>query len=105
MYKRQELNGDGAEKLKKYQYIFVDESQRIYISAFEKIIKEVVSESKTVVFAYDYVQSLSKTEESRNIPAKLKEVDGFIEYMLSDKIRTSKEIRSQMKVLDLPQMI
>lgn len=94
IFSAKELNGDGAEKLKKYQYIFVDESQRIYISAFEKIIKEVVSESKTVVFAYDYVQSLSKTEESRNIPAKLKEVDGFIEYMLSDKIRTSKEIAS-----------
>ena len=71
-----------------------DRSQRIYISAFKKILEEVISESKTVIFAYDYVQSLSKAEVNRNIPAKLKEVDGFIEYMLSDKIRTSKEIAS-----------
>lgn len=94
IFSAKELNGDGAERLKRYQYIFVDESQRIYTSAFEKIIKEVVSESKTAVFAYDYVQSLSKTEVNRNIPAKLQEIDGFIEYTLSDKIRTSKEIAS-----------
>ena len=57
-------------------------------------IKEVISESKTVIFAYDYAQSLSITEEERNIPAKLQKIDGFTEYTLSDKIRTSKEIAS-----------
>lgn len=88
------LNGDGVENLKRYQFIFVDESQRIYSSTFEKIIKEVISESKTVIFAYDYAQSLSITEEERNIPAKLQKIDGFTEYTLSDKIRTSKEIAS-----------
>ena len=88
------LNGDGVENLKRYQFIFVDESQRIYSSTFEKIIKEVISESKTVIFAYDYAQSLSITEEERNIPAKLQKIDGFMEYTLSDKIRTSKEIAS-----------
>ena len=94
IFSAKELNGDGAKILKKYQYIFVDESQRIYTSTFEKIIEEVSSESKTVIFAYDYVQSLSKTEENRNIPSMLQKVDGFMEYMLSDKIRTSKEIAS-----------
>lgn len=88
------LNGDGVENLKRYQFIFVDESQRIYSATFEKIIKEVISESKTVIFAYDYAQSLSITEEERNIPAKLQKIDGFMEYTLSDKIRTSKEIAS-----------
>ena len=81
------------------QYIFVDESQRIYEYTFRKIIDEVVSESKVAVFAYDYVQSLSKAEERRNIPEKLHEVNGFIEYMLSDKIRTSKEIASFTSVM------
>lgn len=89
-----DLNGEGHKILKQYQYIFVDESQRIYEATFRKIIDEVVSESKVAVFAYDYVQSLSKTEVRRNIPEKLHEVNGFIEYMLSDKIRTSKEIAS-----------
>lgn len=89
-----DLNGEGHKILKRYQYIFVDESQRIYESTFRKIIDEVVSESKVAVFAYDYVQSLSKAEVRRNIPEKLHEVNGFIEYMLSDKIRTSKEIAS-----------
>lgn len=89
-----ELNGEGYKILKKYEYIFVDESQRIYEVAFRKIIDEVISESKVAVFAYDYVQSLSKAEERRNIPNKLHEISGFTEYMLSDKIRTSKEIAS-----------
>ena len=94
IFSAKELNGDGVENLKRYQFIFVDESQRIYSSTFEKIIKEVISESKTVIFAYDYAQSLSITEEERNIPAKLQKIDGFTEYTLSDKIRTSKEIAS-----------
>lgn len=94
IFSAKELNGDGVENLKRYQFIFLDESQRIYSSTFEKIIKEVISESKTVIFAYDYAQSLSITEEERNIPAKLQKIDGFIEYTLSDKIRTSKEIAS-----------
>lgn len=94
IFSAKELNGDGVENLKRYQFIFVDESQRIYSSTFEKIIKEVISESKTVIFAYNYAQSLSITEEERNIPAKLQKIDGFTEYTLSDKIRTSKEIAS-----------
>lgn len=94
IFSAKELNGDGVENLKRYQFIFVDESQRIYSSTFEKIIKEVISKSKTVIFAYDYAQSLSITEEERNIPAKLQKIDGFTEYTLSDKIRTSKEIAS-----------
>lgn len=94
IFSAKELNGDGVENLKRYQFIFVDESQRIYSSTFEKIIKEVISESKTVIFAYDYAQSLSITEEERNIPAKLQKIDGFMEYTLLDKIRTSKEIAS-----------
>lgn len=94
IFSAKELNGDGVENLKRYQFIFVDESQRIYSSTFEKIIKEVISESKTVIFAYDYAQSLSITEEERNIPAKLQKIDGFTEYTLSNKIRTSKEIAS-----------
>ena len=94
IFSAKELNGDGVENLKRYQFIFVDESQRIYSSTFEKIIKEVISESKTVIFAYDYAQSLSITEEERNIPAKLQKIDGFMVYTLSDKIRTSKEIAS-----------
>lgn len=89
-----ELNGEGYKILKQYEYIFVDESQRIYEGAFRKIIDEVISESKVAVFAYDYVQSLSKAEERRDIPNKLHEISGFTEYMLSDKIRTSKEIAS-----------
>lgn len=94
IFSAKELNGVGAKRLESYQYIFVDEAQRIYDSTFKKILEEVIDKSKAVVFAYDYVQALSKAEEKRNIPAKLQKIDGFVEYKLSDKIRTSKEIAS-----------
>lgn len=89
-----ELNGEKGKILNQYRYIFVDESQRIYEETLKKIINEVISRSKVAVFAYDYAQSLSRAEEMRNIPNKLQDIDGFIEYKLSDKIRTSKEIVS-----------
>ena len=88
------LNGDGVNRLQNYQYFFVDESQRIYVSAFKKIIDEVSLKNKTVIFSYDYEQSLSKSEKRCNIPNKLNQIDGFIEYKLLGKIRTSKEISS-----------
>ena len=94
IYAAKDLNGEGNGILTQYQYIFVDESQRIYQTTFQKIVEEIISKSKKVIFCYDYEQSLSKTEEETNIPDNLRKIDGFIEYKLSVKIRTSKEIAS-----------
>ena len=94
-----ELNGDGHKLLEKYDFIFVDESQRIYKSAVDKIVNEVSQKGKTAIFSYDFVQSLSYTEEKRNIPDVLSQINGFREYSLSEKIRTSKELASFYKTL------
>lgn len=94
-----ELNGDGHKLLEKYDFIFVDESQRIYKSAVDKIVNEVSQKGKTAMFSYDFVQSLSYTEEKRNIPDVLSQINGFREYSLSEKIRTSKELASFYKTL------
>ena len=82
---------------KKWGILIKKESESLIFTGLKiprDYLTKVISESKTVIFAYDYAQSLSITEEERNIPAKLQKIDGFTEYTLSDKIRTSKEIAS-----------
>lgn len=94
-----ELNGTGSNFLSSYDFIFVDESQRIYESAVDKIIKEVFDNGKVVIFSYDFGQTLSHAEENRNIPDMLRSINGFREYSLSEKIRSSKEIASFYRTL------
>ncbi len=89
-----ELNNKENNILDNYDYFFIDESQRIYTSALKKIIKEVREKNKISIFAYDFEQSLSKAENRRRIPEKLKQQESFVEYKLSDRIRTSREIAS-----------
>lgn len=97
-----ELNGNGSDLLLDYDFIFVDESQRIYESTVKKIIETVFDGGKTAIFSYDFGQALSYTEENRNIPDLLRKTEGFHEFSLSEKIRTSKEIASFYKnLLDL----
>lgn len=97
-----ELNGDGGNLLFNYDFIFVDESQRIYESTVNKIVETALTSNKTAIFSYDFGQALSYTEEKRNIPDILRNTEGFREFSLSEKIRTSKEIASFYKnLLDL----
>ena len=94
-----DLNGNGGDLLLKYDFIFVDESQRIYESSADKIIKVASDNRKVVVFSYDFGQALSHAEENRNIPNMLRMINGFQEFSLSEKIRTSKEIASFYRTL------
>lgn len=97
-----ELNGDGSNLLHDYDFIFIDESQRIYESTVKKIIETVLNSGKTAIFSYDFGQALSYTEEKRDIPNLLRNTERFCEFSLSEKIRTSKEIASFYKnLLDL----
>lgn len=79
----------------KYPIVCVDETQRLYKSSLDLIL-EAYSEGKiqTCIFSYDFAQSLSKTEVRRNNPGRLNELKDFIEFKLTDKIRTNKEIHS-----------
>ena len=86
-----------------FQFIFVDESQRMHYESLNKII-DAVNNNKIALFSYDYEQYLSIREKNRNIPQKLKEMNCFEGYELSDRIRTSREIASFCKsLLDLNQ--
>lgn len=82
------------QTIKDYEYIFVDESQRIYKSTFETIINMHTQGKAICIFSYDYTQVLSYAEENRNIPELLRNKEDFVEKRLTDKIRTNKEVTS-----------
>lgn len=94
-----DLKGDGSNILLNYDFILVDESQRIYVSAVDAIKKIALENGKVVIFSYDFGQALSHAEEKRDIPSILRQIEGFQEFSLSEKIRTSKEIASFYKTL------
>ena len=54
---------------------------------------------KVCVFSYDYFQILSKTEQRRNIPAKLDALPEFTELKLSGRIRSNREMNSFIQTL------
>lgn len=91
-----------------YKFIFVDETQRIYSSALEKIVGAIEMNKAHAIFSYDTFQTLSYREEEREIVSKLYQAIGFQERVLSDKIRTNKEIASFIRLLidlnDKPQI-
>lgn len=95
------------ELIEKYRFVLVDETQRLYRSALNVILDSFNLKTVTVcVFAYDFVQVLSKKERQRNNPAKLNAISGFKEFELSTRIRSNKEIfsfvRNMMILSDNP---
>lgn len=98
----------GNIDLAQYKFIFIDETQRIYTNTLDMILEEANENRAYIVFSYDNFQTLSHREENRKIVDKLHKVIGFKERMLSDKIRTNKEISSFIRLLidlrDKPQV-
>ncbi len=82
-----------------YQYILIDEAQRMSEKTLTFIKALANSKVKLYVFSYDYFQILSKTEQRRNIPAKLAELSGFKELKLSGRIRSNSEMNSFIQTL------
>ncbi len=95
------------ELIEHYKYILVDETQRLYKSALDIIIESFnLGKVSVCVFAYDFVQVLSKKERQRNNPGRLKSISGYKEFELSTRIRSNKEIfsfvRNMMILADKP---
>ncbi len=85
-----------------YRFVFVDEAQRIYPSDLKKILEAAKKYRIFVLFSYDYFQTMSRAEQHRNVPEKLKQIEGFQERKLSDKIRSNEEMASFIRnLLDL----
>lgn len=96
-----------AEWISKRQILCVDETQRLYSTAIDLILKSFF-DRKIIgcIFSYDYTQALSKSELGRNNPKRLKEIVGYSEECLTERIRTNKElcsfIRNMLRLYDTP---
>lgn len=77
-----------------YNFILVDESHRIYEEQFNKICESLIQHDQTCIFSSDPEQILSSAEKSRNIVNKIQNLNLSGEFVLSEKIRTNKELHS-----------
>lgn len=83
--------------LDKYKYILVDETQRIYLTIFNKICEEVSKNNKICIFSIDQNQVLSKSEKNADIFSKIHRLPLLEDLSLSGKIRTNQELASFIK--------
>lgn len=94
-------NSFGEKKIvqDRYQFLLVDEAQRMSENALEFIRSVTGNGIRICVFSYDYFQILSKTEQRRNIPARIATLPGFTELKLSGRIRSNREMNSFIQTL------
>lgn len=83
----------------RYQFLLIDEAQRMSENALEFIRSITGNGIRICVFSYDYFQILSKTEQRRNIPARIATLPGFTELKLSGRIRSNREMNSFIQTL------
>jgi len=85
---------------KNAEVVLVDEAHRLYedklYDIFDWLNERIIN---NCIFSYDYCQCLSVKEQERNIPVQISEYDSFIEYSLSDRIRSNKEIISFLRIM------
>ncbi|PKD18431.1 hypothetical protein APR41_04580 [Salegentibacter salinarum] len=76
----------------KYDVVIIDECQRIQTFQLEDILKEIKKNSSNCIFSLDPKQCLRGVEISRNINELLENSVSPINFTLTEKIRTNKEI-------------
>ena len=80
--------------LSKYRFVLVDETHRIYENQFDKICVSLKENAQICVFSSDPEQVLSSAEKRRDIVGKIRNLNPQKEFVLSERIRTNKEISS-----------
>ena len=70
--------------LEEYDYILIDESQRLYEENFNRLIQ---SEPK-IIFAIDKQQSLKPVEQNLNLENRLEKMSDIEKFDLKNKVRT-----------------
>ena len=84
----------------RYSYVFADESQRIRKRQLDIITSATRRYGLTTIFSYDAVQTLSSREENDAIPQQIETLPLSARFILSDKIRTNKELVSFIRRLN-----
>lgn len=85
--------------LEDYKLIIIDEAQRMYPNQIDDIVKKISNISGNCIFSYDKLQTLAIWEDSRNPEEKITKITSIIQYKLSEKIRTNKDVASFIKML------
>lgn len=88
-----------APDIDDYDLIIVDEAQRMYPYQFNKIKTEILNSDKKCIFSYDEKQYLRMGEKNYKIGERTEIELSCKPYILTDKIRTNKEIASFIKQL------
>ena len=76
-----------------YQYIFIDEAQRIYQDRFQIIEAAARLHNISCIYSYDPRQVLSNEEFKLDISSRISSMTHY-SYKLSNRIRTNKELAS-----------
>lgn len=75
----------------KYDLIIIDETQRIYSEHLERIIQYVSENNVKCIFSYDPDQVFTSKEARRDSAGKIEKLN-HKKYLLTERIRTNKEI-------------
>lgn len=78
--------------LQNSRFILVDESHRILEEEFQKICSSVRENSQICIFCSDPEQILTSSEKKRNIVGHIRKLPLTGEYLLSEKLRTNREM-------------
>ncbi len=86
-------------EIKGFDIIIIDESQRLYTSIFEKVVRWAIRAKTICIFSYDSSQKMSLSEKNRDIDVKIEDICNGRISELTGKIRTNKKIASFIKCL------
>lgn len=87
------------EDLSEYDFILVDEVQRMYKHQLTNLIDMVKRANNICIFSYDKLQCLASFEIERDNPKYIEENTNLKKFKLTEKIRTNKEIAAFIKHL------
>lgn len=82
-----------------FDAVILDEAQRIYKDQLNDIVSSAISAKCTCIFSYDKIQTLSSWEAKNDIAGEINSIASIVNYRLSEKIRTNKEIANFIKLL------
>ena len=89
----EDLNS-GTAILQDDSFLLVDEAHRILGEQFQAICDSAREREQVCIFCSDPEQVLTTSEKKRDITGKIRELPLTAEYLLSEKLRTNKEMAS-----------
>lgn len=93
------IKGYANYNFENFDLVIIDEAQRIYPEQLDAIIEKVGLAKCCCIFSYDKLQTLANWEEKRDVSATISSIGKIIEYKLSEKIRSNKEIAAFIKMI------